>query len=139
MQLISQNSFHFCKKNTIVKHRGEIIEKAVRESGISITELARRLNKSRRHIYNIFNNSGVDIDTIIQIGKIIHKDFSNEIQYINTSKKYFEPTIASLSVKEEQSQYESIALWREKYFTLLEEYNKLLEKYVQKVEKDSKK
>lgn len=121
-----------------MKHRGEIIEKAVRESGINIAELARRLKKSRRHIYNIFNNSGVDIDTIIQIGKIIHKDFSSDFPFINSENQYTEALNSGLLVKEEQSEYNSATYWREKYFTLLQEYNKILEKYVQKVEKDIK-
>jgi hypothetical protein len=36
-----------------MQHRREKVEKAVRESGFPITELARRRKKSRRHIYNL--------------------------------------------------------------------------------------
>ncbi|MBI5217962.1 MAG: hypothetical protein HY958_03425 [Bacteroidia bacterium] len=108
-----------------MKHRGEIIEKAVRESGMSITELARRLKRSRRHIYNIFNESTVDIDTILQIGNIIRRDFRKDIPDI---ARYTADAHKNSAVKEGGELYKNAEYWREKYFELLEKYNALLEK-----------
>ncbi len=107
-----------------MKHRGEIIEKAVRESGISITTLAKRLNCSRRHIYNIFNEITVDIDTILQIGKIIHFDFSKKISEIKSTTSNIAPINF---VNEPNDNQKNTDYWKEKYFELLEKYNSLLE------------
>ena len=101
-------------------HRGEIIEKAIRESGYSITTVAQRLGKSRRWMYLLFENPGVSIELILQIGKIIYHDFSLEFPEVIQGKKI---------ANEPQNTYgnnDEVAFWKEKYFTLLEEYNALL-------------
>jgi transcriptional regulator with XRE-family HTH domain len=101
-----------------MQHRGEIIKEAVYKSGFPITELAKRMGKSRRWVYLLFENPIVSIDTILQIGLIIHYDFSDKIETLkpnvlnDTSLSYF---------KEE-------AYWKNKYLKLLEEYNELLKK-----------
>lgn len=108
-----------------MKHRGEIIESAVRKSGISITEVARRLGKSRRHLYNIFEDPNVSIDVILQIGKIIHHDFSSEIydiQKLSSEEHIYNDKDQNYS-NSNQAEY-----WKNKYLELLEKYNKMLEK-----------
>ena len=102
-------------------HRGEIIEKAIRESGYSITIVAQRLGKSRRWMYLLFENPTVSIELILQIGKIIYHDFSLEFpEIIQGNKVTNEPENKGHAIKEE------VSFWKEKYFTLLEEYNALL-------------
>jgi predicted transcriptional regulator len=98
-------------------HRGEIIEKAIRESGYSITTVAQRLGKSRRWMYLLFDNPAVSIELILQIGKIIYHDFSLEFPEIIQGKKI---------TKETEESKSEVVFWKEKYFTLLEEYNALL-------------
>jgi hypothetical protein len=100
-------------------HRGEIIEQTIRESGYSITSIAQKLGKSRRWMYLLFDNPNVSIDLILQIGKIIYHDFSIEF-----------PEIVQPASSEPEITYERINdnYWREKYFSLLEEYNILLKK-----------
>ena len=65
-----------------MQHKGEILEKAIRESGHSITKLAQKMGKSRRWMYQIFDSANVPIYYIIDIGKIIHHDFTDEIKGI---------------------------------------------------------
>jgi predicted transcriptional regulator len=102
-------------------HRGEIIEKAIRESGYSITIVAQRLGKSRRWMYLLFENTAVSIEHILQIGKIIYHDFNLDFPEIIQGKKVSnEPENKGDAIKEE------VSFWKEKYFTLLEEYNALL-------------
>ena len=71
-----------------MQHRGEIVEKVVRESGFPIAELARRLKKSRRHIYNMFQNPHLSLDEILQIGKIIHYDFTLNTQLFTNNTEH---------------------------------------------------
>ncbi len=106
-----------------MEHRGEIISSAVYKSGYSITDIAKRLGKSRRWMYLMFENSNVPLDIVIKIGKIIHHDFSEEIKEFGAAYN---------GVNEPQSNYlkENITkdYWKDKYLQLLEEYNALLKK-----------
>ena len=56
-------------------HRGEIVEQAVRKSGIPIATIAKRLGKSRRWMYLMFENPDVPLEVIKRIGEIIYYDF----------------------------------------------------------------
>jgi hypothetical protein len=110
-----------------MQHKGEILEKAVRDSGMPLTKLTQRLKKSRRWIYNAFENPNVSIDYILEIGKIIHHDFSDDIIEL---KKY-RNMAAALHLEENQDDSESnksVEYWKNKYLNLLEKYNLLLEK-----------
>jgi predicted transcriptional regulator len=101
-----------------MKHRGEIIKKAVYQSGFPISKLAIRLGKSRRWIYLLFENNNVSLDIILHISEIIHHDFSDEIKELKPNTQ--EPLIY-YGNDEKNPEY-----WKNKYLKLLEEYNELL-------------
>jgi len=98
-------------------HKGQVIEKAVKESGISITQLAKKIKKSRQSVYNIFETQNVPLDLIIEIGKAIHYDFSKDIKQLKVYSTKTDTVIA----EEDNAEY-----WKQKYISLLEEYNQLL-------------
>ena len=102
-----------------MQHRGEIIKEAIYQSGYSITKLAERLGKSRRWMYLQFENSNVSLDLILQIGEIIHHDFSNDFKELKNTLKVVNDPINSYNVDE-------VEFWKNKYLTLLEEYTELL-------------
>jgi predicted transcriptional regulator len=104
-----------------MQHRGEIIKGAVYESGYTITKLAERLGKSRRWMYLLFENSNVSLDLILQIGEIIHHDFSNDFKELKTKSKI---------TNDPENLYSSdeVEFWKNKYLLLLEEYTELLKK-----------
>ena len=106
-----------------MQHRGEIVKEAIYKSGVPITELARRLGKSRRWVYQMFENSNVSLDVILQIGKIIHYDFTEEIKEFSPSQKAISNFSSSYEKEEINPEY-----WKNKYLKLLEEYNDLLKK-----------
>lgn len=101
-----------------MQHKGEIVEKAVRESGISISKVAKMLGKSRRWMYHTFESNNISIDVILEIGKIIHHDFSKDIKGLI---KYKLASDQSDDNNENKTEY-----WRNKYVELLEKYNELL-------------
>jgi hypothetical protein len=112
-------------------HKGEVVEQAVRNSGMAITKIAQKLGKSRRWMYLMFDNPNIDIETILKIGAIINYDFSDEIRFPTTSNLLSEPpraTYGKSTISKNTMQEPSVAYWREKYYTLLEEYNELLKK-----------
>ena len=57
-------------------HRGQIVEKIVRKSGYSLTKLADKLKISRNTLYNRFDNANLGYRFIIEVGNIIHYDFT---------------------------------------------------------------
>lgn len=102
-------------------HKGEIIEKVIRDSGVPIAEVARRLNISRKTMYNFFDKKNLDNDALIKIGKVIHVDLSNSFpQLFERLEEYPLPDLTKLR--------EEVDHWKNKYIELLEEHNNLLRK-----------
>jgi predicted transcriptional regulator len=108
-----------------MEHRGEIVKKAVYKSGYPITELAKRLSKSRRWIYLMFENANVSLDVVLNIGKIIHYDFKDEIKEFISYQNAINESAFDYQNDEANSEY-----WKNKYLKLLEEYNELLKKRI---------
>jgi plasmid maintenance system antidote protein VapI len=104
-----------------MQHRGEIIKAAIYKSGVPITELAKRLGKSRRWMYLMFENNSVSLDMVLQIGKIIHYDFSHDIKDFSLSQNATEDLPKIYNKDESNVEY-----WKDKYLQLLEEYTALL-------------
>jgi len=108
-----------------MQHRGEIVKKAIYQSGMPITLIANKVGKSRRWVYQMFENSNVSLDLVLQIGEIIHHDFSDEIREINYTKGNLQDNSIPVYGKPENEEAE---YWKNKYLKLLEEYNELLKK-----------
>lgn len=104
-----------------MQHRGEIIRKAVYNSGYTITEIAKTIGKSRRWMYLMFENSNVSLDVVMKIGKIIRYDFSQEIKEFNSFSTKINSTFPSDEIEEPSAEY-----WKNKYLKLLEDYSELL-------------
>lgn len=100
-------------------HRGEIVEQAVRASGHKLSQLALKLGKSRKWLYDAFENPMLSIEHILEIGRIIHHDF---IQDIPELRRNYLQTDNAPEVEEVK--------WKDKYITLLEEHQKLLERFL---------
>jgi hypothetical protein len=105
-----------------MQHKGEIVERAVRESGIPISKVAKRMGKSRKWMYNSFANPQLSIDYILGIGKIIGHDFSKDLDDIKRLSMV-EEKVGITYVKPE----EDAVLWKNKYYELLDKYTLLLE------------
>lgn len=100
-------------------HRGEIVERVVRNSGIPLTRIVAKMNKSRRWIYNVFETSDLSLDLILEFGKILHYDFSQDIPQLVNGKSVVSDVSSTYDA-------ENVDYWKNKYYLLLEEYNELL-------------
>ena len=105
-------------------HLGETIHSAGKEKKFPITLLAERLQKSRQHIYNLFQNPDVRIDDILKIGKIILYDFEQDLKELASVPEEF----ILKKLTEPEIKLESVMYWKSKYFELLEEHKLLLKK-----------
>jgi hypothetical protein len=82
-----------------MQHKGAIVEKAVRESGFPISRIAKKLGKTARWMYFLFNNPNAPLHHIVAIGEVIHYDFSEEIHEL---KKFtIQPTSSSGNKKKQ--------------------------------------
>lgn len=108
-----------------MQHRGEIVEKAVRESGFSLTKLAQRMGKSRKWLYDAFENPNLSIEFVLEIGKIIHHDFSSTFSFSAPQ------IVSEEQVVKSQTHHDEIAFWKDKYIQVLEENKRLLERLAQ--------
>jgi predicted transcriptional regulator len=109
-----------------MQHKGEIIEKAVRESGYSITKLAKQMGKSRRWVYQIFDSANVPIDYILGIGKIIYHDFSEDVKDLRVYNVQRTEQLLSDAPPAFDTKEEEVEHWKDKYLLLLEQYHELL-------------
>lgn len=124
---------HTCTFFAVMQHRGEIVKEAVYKSGFPITRLATRLRKSRRWMYNAFENTNLSVETILEIGLIIGYDFTDEIKELKLFKPLTgEPTAIGEDGPTYQSGPETVVYWKNKYLALLEEHSALLKEMKEK-------
>ena len=99
-------------QETKTVHRGQALKKEVYNSGIFISELARRIGKSRRFIYLMFENQDVPLHLMRSVCDAIRCDF----------------TRAMIEEKNKVEEILSDDFWKDRYLKLLEEHNNLLKK-----------
>ena len=79
----SNNILHFyCVKKTI----GDHIKEERINSGMSIAEFARRINKSPQNVHDIFDRTSLDTDLLMKIGEVLKHDFFTHFTSTNTEK-----------------------------------------------------
>lgn len=106
-------------------HRGEILEKAVRNSGYTISFIAKKIHYNRKSMYDFFENALLPLDILIRIGSVINHDFSMSIPELNYIPGRPEVNECELSTKIREVSNEKDN-WKEKYYSLLEEHIALL-------------
>jgi transcriptional regulator with XRE-family HTH domain len=55
-------------------HYGLEIKKLLKKRGMTVTEFARRINKSRENVYNIFTRKSLDIELLNTISQVLEHD-----------------------------------------------------------------
>ena len=56
-------------------HIGKEIKRVLDQSDISVTEFARKINKSRGNVYSILNRSSIDTELLAVISNVLRHDF----------------------------------------------------------------
>jgi AcrR family transcriptional regulator len=108
-------------------HFGKIVERIVRRDHMGISEIARKLNVSRRTLYNWFNTKRLSFDIICQIGIVIEHDFSKE--FPNEFALRFNSSNAEKDIETHEAKdapLDAIYYWMDKYIKLLEKFNEAL-------------
>ncbi len=102
-----------------MKHKGKILEKAVRNSNISITKIAELIGYTSRNMYNLFERDDLPNELFIRTGKIIGYDYSKDLPELTEF----------LMLREPQEAYNLNGAYQQKYLELLEKHMKLKEEY----------
>ncbi|ACE05703.1 hypothetical protein Aasi_0262 [Candidatus Amoebophilus asiaticus 5a2] len=105
-----------------MSHRGQIIEKIIRRSGYSITRLAKKLGISRNTLYNRFENANLGYRFIMEVGNIIHYDFTIDFPEMKEEIELMGDTPIRSFDRETAERWKA----ESKYILLLEKYTKLL-------------
>ena len=101
-------------------HRGEIVEKIVRQSNVPIVKVAKLMGKNPKTLYNWFGEENLNLQKILDIGKVIHHDFSEQFKELKDLPNQL------MIVAENVEPYGKEENFKEKYYRLLEEQNALL-------------
>lgn len=109
------------------KNLGEVIERTVRRSGISITEIAKRLKVNRRTVYYWFKQESLHYYTIQEIGAVIGHDFTKELLDHSDENNSGIPDIYYLIY--ERQVLKELNYWKRKYEELSEKYTEQLMNY----------
>ncbi len=105
----------------MVQNAGEIVELAVRRKNVNISDLSRKLRVNRRTLYNWFSQKKLHTDVIVEIGKAIDYDFSNDFD--DELVFFKEPNFPKQEIIPEQQN--TVYYWMGKYISLLEDYKNL--------------
>lgn len=123
-------------------HQGEILQEAIKNSGISITRIVDELGITRPTIYRKFKDETLDYNFVKRVGEIIAHDFSQDFTSLQQVALPFNVTSVSNSVTnssvKQPLQRTAVAAvadadlsnqlmaLQQKYIALLESYNELL-------------
>ena len=119
-------------------HQGEILQEAIKNSGISITRIVDELGITRPTIYRKFKDSTLDSGFVTRIGEIIGHDFAADFTIVQQSSL----PLATIGVKHsvtnnithrvtppaniDSDAQKQLFVLQTKYIALLEAYNELL-------------
>ncbi|QKG54101.1 helix-turn-helix domain-containing protein [Hymenobacter sp. BRD67] len=119
-------------------HQGEILQEAIKNSGISITRIVEELGITRPTIYRKFKDDTLDANFVKNIGQIIGHDFSHDFTIAEQSSLPFVTPVVRSSVTNHVTQRvtpaqtpdsdpsKQLLALQTKYIALLEAYNELL-------------
>jgi AcrR family transcriptional regulator len=119
-------------------HQGEIVQEAIKNSGISITRIVEELGITRPTIYRKFKDDTLDASFVKRIGEIIGHDFAQDFTIAQQSSLPFvtqvtksnvtpgvTPRVTTAQPADSDLSRQLLAL-QTKYIALLEAYNELL-------------
>jgi hypothetical protein len=122
---IAVHSFITLKAKARNIHRGEVLQAAVNNSDLRITQITKRAGYSRSSYYHHISDPVLSYDILEAYGKVINYDFTDDFPEM---QKYMmqDPTedYGKLTLEEAVNKYH---LCNEKYLALFEKYTNLLE------------
>jgi plasmid maintenance system antidote protein VapI len=126
-------------RNTLIMpHQGEILQDAIKNSGISITRIVEELGITRPTIYRKFKEETIDYTFVKRVGDVIGHDFSLDFTAVQQSSLPFTSAVHKIAVthpvtprvtppvSSDSDLSKQLLALQTKYIALLEAYNELL-------------
>ena len=122
-------------------HQGEILQEAIKNSGISISRIVQELGITRPTIYRKFKETTLDYSFVKRVGEVIQHDFTNDFDApVQSHLPFTSSTVTQPSVNVtrnnvtrenvlqsvDQDPTKALMALQAKYIALLEAYNELL-------------
>jgi plasmid maintenance system antidote protein VapI len=119
-------------------HQGEILQEAIKNSGISITRIVDEMGITRPTIYRKFKEETIDYSFVKRVGEIINHDFSDGFTSVQQSSLAFVTSTPKHAVTNsvaprvtppqlsDNDTAKQLLILQAKYIALLEAYNELL-------------
>lgn len=107
------------------RHQGEIIEKAIRESGYTLVYVADQLHVSRNTLYTRFKEAEINHMFLFNLKQVINYDFTKDIPELLASPVY-QKALQNTKLPAQDKINQELASMQKNYYNVLEEYNKLL-------------
>ena len=104
-------------------HIGKKIKEELYKQGISVSAFAKKINRSRNVVYDIFERESIDTALLNKIATILRIDF---FSIYSEQKEYKKAGILPMYVKEEKPLYNTIA----EQLKFLEKQNEALQSEV---------
>lgn len=83
-------------------HIGKKIKEEMYKQNISVSDFAKKINRSRNVVYDIFGRESIDTDLLNKIGKILNCDF---FSMYSSQKEYSLDTVKHFNVNESTVPY----------------------------------
>ena len=99
-------------------HIGQLIKTVFEQSGMTVSEFARRINCERTNVYTIFKRRSIDVELLVNISKVLEYNFFEEI--LKQVDLDFKRQDLNISIKIQDLPKDKITLLKE----LLEKINK---------------
>jgi transcriptional regulator with XRE-family HTH domain len=87
-------------------HIGKKIKEEMQLKGISVSTFAKKINRSRNVVYNIFERESIDTDLLNKISKVLSCDF---FSLYSSQKEYNHDAVKSFNVQESSAGYGKLA------------------------------
>lgn len=100
-------------------HIGKKIKEELYKQDISVSTFAKKINRSRNVVYDIFERESIDTALLNKIGMILHLDF---FSIYSDQKEYKKEGVLPLHVKDDKISYTSMS----EHMKTLEKQNELL-------------
>lgn len=87
-------------------HIGKKIKEEVQHKGISVSVFAKKINRSRNVVYDIFERESIDTDLLNKISKVLSCDF---FSVYSSQKEYNTDAVKSFHIHENSPGYGKLA------------------------------
>lgn len=107
------------------KHRGALLEAAVKDSPVNITQMVKRMGIARGTYYNHKNDPNLPLELLARYGKVLKYDFAQDLPEMQ-QETLEEPDSAYALPKTLEEAIAQRDYWRDKYYQLMERFHEVV-------------